>query len=332
MTIVCTGSIAYDYLMSFPGYFKDHILPDQLEKISLSFLVDTMVRQRGGTAPNIAYTLALLGEKPLLLGTVGEDFDGYRCWLDTQGVDTSLVKVIPGKFTASFFANTDLSNAQIASFYTGAMAHASELSLHQLGDYKADLVVISPNDPTAMELYVEECCELKIPYLYDPSQQIVRMSPAVLRHGVENAHSVFVNEYELELLQKHTGLSLKQMQGIVKYMVVTLGENGAVIYAEGREFRVNAIKPDHIQDPTGVGDAFRGGFLRGLRLGMDWQTCGQMGALAATYCLEQTGPQNHHYSLDEYIARYRENFDDHGKLDVLLKYQPIQEKLSGGNR
>lgn len=319
MTIVCTGSIAYDYLMSFPGYFRDHILPEQLEKISLSFLVDTMVRQRGGTAPNIAYTLALLGEKPILLGTVGEDFDDYRSWLDSQGVNTSLVKVIPGKFTASFFANTDLSNAQIASFYTGAMAHASELSIRQLDKNSTDLVVISPNDPKAMEQYVEECADLGIPYLYDPSQQIVRMSPDVLRRGVENARSVFVNEYELELLQKHTGLSLQQMLKMVEYMTVTLGEEGAVIYADGNEYRVKIVRPDRILDPTGVGDAFRGGFLRGKRFGLDWTTCGQMGSLAATYCLEQTGPQSHHYSIPEFIARYRSNFDDQGKLDVLLK-------------
>jgi len=319
MTIICTGSIAYDYLMSFPGYFKDHILPDQLEKISLSFLVDTMVRQRGGTAPNIAYTLALLGEKPVLMGTVGEDFDDYRCWLDSQGVDTSMVKVIPGKFTASFFANTDLSNAQIASFYTGAMANASELSLYKVKRKAVDLVVISPNDPDAMDQYVKECNELKIPYLYDPSQQIVRMTPEALRRGVEQAHCVFVNDYELELMQKHTGLSLKQILGMVEYMVVTLGEDGAKIFADGREFHVKAVQPAEVKDPTGVGDAFRGGFLRGKRLGLDWQTCGQMGTLAATYCLEQTGPQNHHYKLPEFIERYRRNFDDRGKLDVLME-------------
>ena len=319
MTIVCAGSIAYDYLMSFPGYFKDHILPEQLEKISLSFLVDTMVKQRGGTAPNIAYTLALLGEKPLLLGTVGEDFEEYRCWLDTQGVDISLVKVIPGKFTASFFVNTDLANAQIASFYTGAMAHASELSLRNVVDRQLDLVVISPNDPKAMNQYVQECSSLKIPFLYDPSQQIVRLSPEDLRRGVENAQSVFVNEYELELLQKHTGISLGEMLKKVEYMVVTLGEEGAAIYADGLVHRVKAVKPTHIKDPTGVGDAFRGGFLSGRGHGLDWVTCGQMGALAATYCLEQAGPQCHHYTILEYITRYRQNFNDQGKLDVLLK-------------
>ena len=154
MSIVCTGSIAYDYLMNFPGYFRDHILPDSLDKLSLSFLVDSLVRQRGGIAPNIAYTLALLGESPLLVGTVGEDFGDYRAWLNSKGIDTRFVREIPGKYTASFFANTDLANNQIASFYAGAMANAAEISIHELVNEQPELVVISPNDPKAMDQYV----------------------------------------------------------------------------------------------------------------------------------------------------------------------------------
>jgi adenosine kinase len=319
MSIICTGSIAYDYLMSFPGYFRDHILPDRLDSISLSFLVDSMVRQRGGTAPNIAFTLALLGEKPVLVGTVGDDFSDYRAWLDARGVDTSFVRVIPGKYTASFFANTDLSNNQIASFYTGAMAHAAEIRISDLHQANPDLVVISPNDPTAMASYVRQCQELNIPYLYDPSQQIVRLSADDLRQGVRGAQSLFVNGYEFELLQKHTGLQAAQILNYVEVMVVTHGEKGAVIYAEGEEFQIPAVAPENIADPTGVGDAFRGGFLRGYRLGLNWQTCGQMGALAATYCLEQRGTQNHSYTPDEFVARYRQTFDDNGALDQLVK-------------
>jgi adenosine kinase len=318
MSIICTGSIAYDYLMSFPGYFKDHILPDRLECISLSFLVDSMVKQRGGTAPNIAYTLALLGEQPMLMGTVGEDFEDYRAWLNQNRVDTSLVKVIPGKFTASFFANTDLSNAQIASFYTGAMANSAELSLRGL-EGKADLVTISPNDPTAMETYVEECIELGIPYLYDPSQQIVRMKGETLRRGVEGADSVFVNEYELDLLLKHTGLSVQNILDKVTYLVVTCGKKGASIYAEGMRFEIPALKPKSIADPTGVGDAFRGGFVSGKRLGLGWETCGRMGVLAATYCLEHSGTQNHHYTHAEFQERYRKSFKDNTDLGLTTR-------------
>ncbi len=317
MSIICTGSIAYDYLMSFPGYFRDHIIPDRLDSISLSFLVDSMVRQRGGNAPNIAYTLALLGARPTVMGTVGEDFEDYRAWLDSKGIDTSEIKVIPGKYTASFFANTDLAKNQISSFYAGAMADATQVSLRSLKN-KPELVIISPNDPAAMDQYVLECHELGIPYLYDPSQQVVRVSSEELCRGVQGAHSLFVNEYEFELLQKHTCMDRQQIIDGVGFLVVTLGAKGAAVYAEGRRFDVPSVPPRAILDPTGVGDAFRGGFVRGYLLGLDWVTCGQMGSLAATYCLETQGPQEHNYTPAQFVARYREHFDDGGKLDVLL--------------
>ena len=317
MSIVCTGSIAYDYLMSFPGYFRENILPEHLDKISVSFLVDNMVRQRGGTAPNIAYTLALLGERPILMATVGDDFADYEAWLNEKNVDTSCVQVIPGIFTASFFANTDRANAQICSFYAGAMSRAAELSVLAVQP-RPDLVIISPNDPAAMDKYVRECQENRIPYLYDPGQQVVRSDPSELRRGVEGAHSVFVNEYEFELLQKHTGLTLAEIRNRVDLLVVTLGERGAAIYTRDAQVTVPAVLPQQILDPTGVGDAFRGGFVRGESLGLDWETCGRMGAMAATYCLETRGPQEHSYTPNEFVARYRQHFDDHGVLDVLL--------------
>jgi adenosine kinase len=317
MSIVCTGSIAYDYLMSFPGYFRDHILMDRLETISLSFLVDSMVRQRGGIAPNIAYTLALLGERPYLMGTVGEDFTDYRAWLESKQIDTTCVQVVPGVFTASFFANTDRSNAQISSFYAGAMSYANQQSVLSL-DERPDLVIISANDPKAMDKFVIECREAGIPYLYDPGQQVVRSDPSELRRGAEAAHSLFVNEYEFELLQKHTGLSEKDLMDHVILLVVTLGERGARIYAGGQQYLVPAIPPMQILDPTGVGDAFRGGFVRGMRLGLGWELCGQMGVMAASYCLETRGPQEHTYTPAEFVARFRQHFDDQGALDVLL--------------
>lgn len=316
MSIVCTGSIAYDYLMSFPGYFRENILPEHLDKISVSFLVDDMVRQRGGTAPNIAYTLALLGERPVLMGTVGVDFADYDSWLKSKNVDTSCVKVIPDMFTASFFANTDRANAQICSFYAGAMSRANQLSVSDVA--APDLVIISPNDPAAMDKYVVECQEKGISYLYDPGQQVVRSDPAELRRGAEGAHSLFVNEYEFELLQKHTGLNRDAILNRGTVLVVTLGAKGASIYADGEEYLVPVVPPDQILDPTGVGDAFRGGFVRGERLGLGWEICGQMGTLAATYCLETRGPQEHSYTISEFVARFRRHFDDHGALDVLI--------------
>ena len=317
MTVLCSGSIAYDYLMTFPGYFKDHILQEHLETISLSFLVDSMVRQRGGTAPNIAYTMALLGDKPQVIGTVGEDFDPYRTWLESHGVDTQYIKVIPGDYTASFFANTDLSNAQISSFYSGAMAYAKDLSLKDVKP-KPDFVIISPDDPGAMSRTVQECKDMGIDFLYDPSQQIVRISREDVMAGVDGAHSLFVNEYENELLQKHTGLNESQIMDKVKIWVVTCGNTGSIIRTKTEEIHVDVVPPEQIADPTGVGDAFRGGFVRGYRLGFGLKTCGQMGALAATYVIEQKGTQSHHYTKTEFVSRYRRHFDDQGELDILL--------------
>ncbi len=319
MNIVLTGSVAYDYLMVFPGYFRDHILPDRLETISLSFLVESMVRMRGGTAPNIAYTLALFGQRPRVFATVGEDFEEYRQWLVSKGVDTTWAKVVPGVYTASYFANTDLSNAQIASFYPGAMAFASQLSLHELESSLPDLVVISPNDPEAMKRYVVECQEMGLPYLYDPSQQIVRMTADELCKGIDGALAIFVNDYEFALLQKMTGSTPASILQRAKFLVVTRGEQGASVYSGNQQYNIPVVKPEQIADPTGVGDAFRGGFLTAYAHGLDLLTCGRVGILAATYCLEQHGPQGHTYTPAEFVARFRRHFDDEGKLDVLVR-------------
>lgn len=317
MDILLSGSVAYDYLMTFPGYFHEQILPERLKNISLSFLVDSMTRQRGGTAPNIAYTLALLGEKPRLMAAVGEDFGDYRAWLEAQGVDTEWAKVISGKFTASFFATTDKVNAQIASFYPGAMTHAAEISLRQVKN-RPDLVVISPDDPTAMKNRAAECRELGIPYLYDPSQQILRLEGHEIARDMDGAHFLFVNDYEFGLISKKTGLDLNGMLKHVDNIVVTKGAEGAVIYAEGQEVVVPVTPEERIVDPTGVGDAFRGGFLAAYARGWGWELCGQVGSLAAVYVLEQNGTQNHHYTRAQFVKRFREHYNDGGKLDALL--------------
>ena len=317
MNILLTGSVAYDYLMTFPGLFKEQILPERLESISLSFLVNSMSRQRGGVAPNIAYSLAMLGEEPYLMATVGEDFSDYRDWLESKGVDTSNVKVIPGVFTASFFATTDQANAQIASFYPGAMAYAAEQSLKSLEE-KPDLVVVSPNDPDAMKNFAAECRTLEIPYLYDPSQQILRLTKEEILRDMEGAHFLFVNDYESGLIIKKTGLSLDEILKIVNTVVVTRGDKGTSIYSEGKELNLPVVPPTKIIDPTGVGDAFRGGFLAGYSKGWNWDVCGKMGALAATYCLEKKGTQNHSFSMDEFVSRFRKHFNDDGLLDDLI--------------
>jgi adenosine kinase len=317
MKIAVTGSIAFDYLMSFPGYFRDHILADKLDSISLSFLVDSMIRQRGGVGPNIAYTLALLGTHPFLVAAAGEDFEEYRAWLEQNGVNTQGVKVIKGEYTASFFANTDKANAQIASFYTGAMAHAREISIMKAVGQKPDLVIISPNDPGAMAQYVEECKTENIPYAYDPSQQIVRIDGESLKTGVEGAMALLVNEYEFELLQKRTGMSADEIMDKVDFTVITCGKNGSQIHERGKFTTIPIVPPRVIADPTGVGDAYRGGFFTGYAHSFSFELCGKMGALAATYCLEQPGTQNHHFTKSEFIQRFREHFDDQGTLDKL---------------
>jgi adenosine kinase len=318
MDILLTGSVAYDYLMTFPGLFKEQILPERLEQISLSFLVDSMSRQRGGIAPNIAYTMALLGQHPRVMATVGEDFGEYRAWLDKAGVDTSLMEVVPGLFTASFFATTDRSNAQLASFYPGAMGVASKQSLTEVRP-RPDLVVVSPNAPDAMTKFAAECRELKIPYLYDPSQQILRLEGSELARDMECAHFLFVNDYEFGLISKKTGWDLPQMLKHVDVVVVTRGKDGATVYTGSSEYFIPTVPEREVVDPTGVGDAFRGGFLAGYAQGFDWKLCGEVGSLAAVYCLEQKGTQNHTYNRAEFVNRFREHFDDGGKLNQLLR-------------
>jgi adenosine kinase len=322
MNVVVTGSIAHDYLMTFPGRFVEHILPEQLHRVSLSFLVDEMRRQRGGCAANIAYNLALLRERPWLMGTVGQDFGEYRAWLEEHGVDTSLTREEPDLFTASFFVTTDQDGNQIASFYTGAMARARDLSFHDLEPESdpIDLVVISPNDPQAMVKYTAECWELGIPYLYDPSQQIVRLSGEDLQAGLEGCDLLVVNEYEFEMLREKTGLSAEAVRSApARACVVTLGAEGAHVWAKGTRHAVPPVPPERANGPTGVGDAFRAGLIKGLALDLPWDLAGKMGTLAATYALEQLGPQGHHYTLTEFVTRFREHFEDEGALEVLVE-------------
>ncbi|NTV38040.1 MAG: carbohydrate kinase family protein, partial [Anaerolineales bacterium] len=268
MDILLTGSVAYDYLMTFPGLFKEQILPERLEKISLSFLVDSMSKQRGGIAPNIAYTMALLGERPRVMATVGEDFADYRAWLDKVGVDTSLMEVVPGLFTASFFATTDRSNAQLASFYPGAMGVASKQSLTGVQP-RPDLVIVSPNAPDAMTKFAAECRDLSIPYLYDPSQQILRLEGPELIRDMDGAQFLFVNDYEFGLISKKTGWDLAEILKHVHVLVVTRGKDGANVYAGGEDHFIPTVPEREVIDPTGVGDAFRGGFLAGYAHGWD---------------------------------------------------------------
>jgi adenosine kinase len=318
MNIVLTGSIAFDYLMTFPGQFKEHILPDRLDRLSLSFLVESLIRRPGGIAANIAYTMALLGESPKVMATVGPDYQPHLDQLQQLGVDTSTIRTIPDVFTASFFVSTDQSNAQIASFYPGAMAHATEVKLSQIGE-PIDLVVISPNDPRAMDLYIEECQSLGIPYAYDPSQQIVRMESDVLKQGLLNSDMLFANDYEIGLIEEKTALSLDQLRQKIRLTIVTRGEKGTDIYSPEGEVHIDAVEPTHISDPTGVGDAFRAGFFKGYLNNAELELCGRIGALSATYCLESDSPQGHAFTPDEFVARFRKHYGDDTGIERMMK-------------
>jgi adenosine kinase len=287
MKTVITGSIAFDYLMSFPGKFSDHLLPHQLHKISVSFLVDSMRRQRGGIAANIAYTNALLGSRPQVMATAGKDFREYGIWLEEKGVDTSGIVIYEDDFCASFFVNTDEDQNQIASFY-------------------------------AMCAYVKECKALGIAYIYDPSQQIIRLSAEDLENGINGCSILTVNEYELEMIREKTGLIQEDILQRAGGLLLTLGKNGSQIFSGGQKYDIPAVKPRKIVEPTGAGDAFRGGLIRGIQLGLGWDIAGRIGSLAAAYVLENLGTQGHNFTISEFIERYRENFDDQGTLDMLL--------------
>ncbi len=313
MSIVVTGSIAFDYLMSFPGKFTEHFLPEHMSRVSLSFLVDTMDKRRGGCAPNIAYTLALLGETPRLMATAGQDFDDYRRWLEAAGVDTSLVAQVPDRFTASFFCSTDVDGNQIASFYTGAMANAAELSFRTVPDCR--LAIVSPNDPAAMIQYAQECRTLQIPYIWDPGQQCARMSGEELSQGIEGAALVMCNDYELELIRQKTGFGEAEILAHADGLVVTKGEKGCTIILDGQQVDVAAVTPSRIVDPTGVGDAFRGGFLKGMARGADAVVSARLGAVAAAYALEHLGGQSHAYTLTEFLERFSASYGPHEGLE-----------------
>ncbi len=317
MRVVIAGSIAYDYLMRFPGRFTDHLLPDKLQSISLSFLVDSMVRQRGGVAPNIAYTLNLLGGEPIIFGTVGQDFGDYRKWLESHGMSTKHIIEIVDDFTASFFVSTDIAHNQIANFYTGAMAHSRHHSLADRGLSDADMVVISPSDPQSMLNLATEARASNIPFLYDPSQQTARLDGDDLRSSIPGAAYLMVNEYELAMVEDKTGWSLDEITDNVGHLVVTQGEKGSVIHTGGSQIRIPTAQPGDIVEPTGAGDAFRGGFLAALSADLPHEVAGRIGALCSVYVLEQMGTANHHFSIDEFSERYEKNFGQETGLDRL---------------
>lgn len=319
--IVVTGSIAYDYIMVFPGQFKDHILADKVHVLSVSFLVDSMKKMRGGTAPNIAFNLALLGEQPCVMGTVGEDFGDYRVWLEQAGVDTSMISVVEGEFTSSCFINTDLSDNQITAFYPGAMTQAHTLKL-QINGTRPDFVIVAPNDPQAMAQYVAECQEHGIKYMYDPSMQAPRMSGEELRAGADGAEMLIGNDYEFAMMANKIGCSEAELHRLVPITIVTRGGEGATLYHQDQELDIPVARVHEVVDPTGAGDAFRAGFVRGYLAGLPLAVAGRMASVSACYAIENRGTQEHTYTPAEFMARYAENFGASPELEQLFAAQP----------
>ncbi len=319
MSVIVTGSIATDYLMKYPGMFREHILIEQTGKLSVSFLVEEKEMSRGGIGPNISYTMALLGERPRLMGTVGQDFGDYRAWLEQKGIDTSLVVAYPGEFTATFTVITDLEQNQIAGFHSGAMARGRELTYRGLDMKSIDYVIISPHDPEGMIRNCTECRELGLRFIFDPSQQLARLDGDQVLQAMQGAFGMTVNDYELELIKSKTGLSESGILNRVGMLVVTRGMDGSTIMSKDRRIDAPIVPADIVADPTGVGDAFRGGLLVGLMRGYPWDITARIGALAATYCLEQVGTMNHRYTVPQFVARYREHFGDAPELEHMLQ-------------
>ncbi|MET4613701.1 adenosine kinase [Rhodococcus sp. PvR044] len=321
MTIAVTGSIATDHLMRFPGRFADQLLADQLSHISLSFLVDDLVVRRGGVGGNIAYAMGVLGGTPLLVGAVGADFAEYRAWLESAGVDCDSVHVSETAHTARFVCTTDEDMAQIASFYPGAMSEAREISLEGLAE-GVDLVLIGANDPAAMIRHTEQCRELGLPFAADPSQQLARLSGAEAKELIGGAKYLFTNEYEWGLLLQKTELTESEVAEQVGLRVTTLGAKGVeMVDREGNFVRVGVVPEKAKVDPTGVGDAFRAGFLVGQSAGLGLERSAQLGSLVAVLVLETTGTQEWTLDRDDAVKRLAEAYgtDAADEIGALLE-------------
>jgi adenosine kinase len=318
--IAVTGSIATDHLMTFPGRFTEALVPEELGKVSLSFLVDDLVIRRGGVAANIAFAMARLGLRPLLVGSVGDDFDDYRAWLERSGVDTSAVKVSEVAHTARFTVTTDRDLNQIASFYTGAMAEARDIELEPLAERFGgfDLVIVSPNDPDAMLRHTDEARALGVPFAADPSQQLARMEGPEIRRLVCGARYLFANEYEGALLSQKTGWTAREVLDQVEVRVGTRGKDGVVVESRdgGAAVHVPAVPARQVADPTGVGDGLRAGFLAAVAWGLSHERAAQVGCLLATYVLETVGTQEFAFGADEFVARLGEVYGDDAAAEV----------------
>jgi adenosine kinase len=319
MKIGVAGSVGLDHLMTFSGKFTDSLVAGSLEKVSLSFLVDSLDVRRGGCAANIAYGMGVLGLNPILIAAVGKDWADYEAWLSRHGVDTSHALVSTTLHTAHFVVTTDQDLNQIASFFPGAMSEARNIELSPIMDKagRLDMMVISPDDPEAMLRHSEVCRQLGIAFAADPSQQMARMSGEEIKLLIQGAAYLFLNEYELALAMQKTGWSDREILEQVKFRVVTLGSKGAKVESAAGEFvQVSCPKEKSKKDPTGVGDSFRSGFIAGLAWGLSHERCAQLGALIATYVIETLGTQEYRFTRGEFVARFAEAYGQEAAEEI----------------
>ena len=311
MDILISGSIAYDRIMTFPGKFEDHILPDKIQILNVCFLVDGLEEKFGGTGANIAYSLKLMDENPLLMASVGKDFDRYSERFEKFGLSQKAIRRFDDDYTPGCYITTDLKDNQITGFNPGAMKFRSDYDLSEF-DPENTMLIVSPNCLDDMRGYPATCRELGIPYIMDPGQNIPAFSGEELKDMIFGAYALTSNDYELQLIMNATGLSKEEILSGVGMIITTLGEDGSLITTDDAEYRIPAAKAKEVKDPTGAGDAYRSGLLKGLSMGKDIVTAAQIGAVAAVYAVEKNGTQEHSYTNEEFWARYEENF---GKLD-----------------
>jgi len=307
MSILVTGSIAYDTIMVFPDRFKNHLLPEQLHILNICFLTPEMRREFGGTAGNISYNLRLLGEAPIVMATVGEDSQPYLERLDELGIANGQLKRIRGQFTAQAFITTDLDDNQITAFHPGAMNFAHENKVTDA--LNARLAIVSPDGKEGMLQHARECAELGVPFVFDPGQGLPMFSADELKEFVRQADFVAVNDYEGKMLEEKTGATLESLAKQVKALVVTLGARGSLVLTDGQRHEVPCVEAEQVVDPTGCGDAYRAGLLHGIAAGWDWPTAARLGAVMGAIKIAHRGGQNHKPSRDEIDARFRQVFD-----------------------
>jgi adenosine kinase len=319
VTIAVTGSIATDHLMRFPGRFSEQLLPDHLQKVSLSFLVDDLVIHRGGVAGNMAYAIGVLGGDVALVGAVGDDFADYREWLQAHGVNCDKVLVSNTTHTARFVCTTDLEMAQIASFYPGAMSQARDISLADVVSSigTPELVIIGANDPEAMFLHTEECRRLGLAFAADPSQQLARLTGDEIRKLIDGATYLFTNDYEWDLLLSKSGWTEAEVMAQIGLRVTTLGAKGVdLVDPDGTCIHVGVVPETSQVDPTGVGDAFRAGFLTGRSAGLSLERSAQLGSLVAVLVLESTGTQEWDWDREVAVTRLAGAYGDEAAREI----------------